>query len=155
MRRAQSGRSDSNIMARYWVVGGEYTDTDFDEIVGGGPEQRIGPFDSYEAAKAEWQRLAWATVDDANTRYRIEEDKEEAAQHYWVVGGTYKDTHFAEPAEGTREQWFGPFDSYEAAKAEWQRLAWATVDDALSRYRIEKLSDDHLPPDGRAVPPRR
>ena len=132
-------------MARYWVVGGQYTNTDFDEIAGGGPEQRIGPFKDYETAKAEWQRLAWSTVDDANSRYRIEEEPAQGPQHYWVVGGVYKDTHFTDPAEGTTEQWFGPFESYEAARAEWQRHAWATVDDALSRYRIERLSDNHLP----------
>ena len=58
---------------------------------------------------------------------------------FWVVGGTYTDTHFETPANG-EEAWFGPFDSYDDAKAEWQRHAWASVDDALSRYRIEKRS---------------
>ena len=58
-------------MPRYWVIGGEYTDTKFKKIAGGGKETRLGPFDSYEAAKAAWQARAWATVDSANTRYRI------------------------------------------------------------------------------------
>ncbi len=125
-------------MTRYWVVGGEYADTSFTTIVGGGAEQRIGPFPSHDAAKAEWQRLAWATVDNAHVRYRIEEEAGAQTLHYWVVGGTYTDTHFAQAVGG--ERWFGPFDSYEAAKAEWQRLAWASVDDALARYRIERLA---------------
>ena len=40
------------------------------------------------------------------------------------------------------EQWYGPFDSYADAKAEWGRRAWATVDDAHARYRIEKRVGD-------------
>jgi len=58
-------------MARYWVIGGEYADTAFKKLAAGKAEERIGPFDSYEAAKAAWQARAWATVDSANTRYRI------------------------------------------------------------------------------------
>ncbi|HZT21210.1 MAG TPA: DUF4170 domain-containing protein [Dongiaceae bacterium] len=121
-------------MARYWVVGGEYADTSFEATVGG-PEERIGPFDSYEAAKAVWQARAWATVDNAQVRYRIEEEGSELT--YWVVGGVYKDTHFSEPADDGGERWYGPFETYDAAKAEWARLAWASVDDAHARYRIE------------------
>lgn len=58
-------------MSRYWVIGGEYADTAFKKLAAGGKEERVGPFDSYEAAKAAWQARAWATVDSANTRYRI------------------------------------------------------------------------------------
>jgi hypothetical protein len=58
-------------MPRYWVIGGEYTDTKFKKIAGGGNETRLGPFASYQAAKDVWQARAWATVDSANTRYRI------------------------------------------------------------------------------------
>lgn len=124
-------------MARYWVVGGEYTDTSFTKAVGG-VEARIGPFGSYDDAKAAWQQKAWETVDSANHRYRIEEENG-GESHFWVVGGSYTDTHFEVPTDGG-ESWHGPFDSYEDAKAEWQRLSWASVDDALSRYRIEKRS---------------
>jgi hypothetical protein len=70
-------------MPRYWVNGGEYTDTKFKKIAGGGKETRLGPFDSYEAAKAAWQARAWATVDSANTRYRI---VKEAGPHKRVKG---------------------------------------------------------------------
>jgi hypothetical protein len=122
-------------MPRYWVIGGEYADTSFELIAGGAEEERIGPFDSYEAAKAEWQARAWASVDSAHSRYRIEE--EGAAPGYWVVGGLYIDPQFREPADPAGESWSGPFATYEAAKAEWARLAWRTVDDALARYRIE------------------
>jgi len=58
-------------MAQFWVVGGEYTDTHFHEAVGGS-EEWIGPFDDYQAAKAEWAKHAWSSVEDCNTRYRIE-----------------------------------------------------------------------------------
>lgn len=124
-------------MARYWVIGGEYADTTFTKVVGG-REERLGPFATYDDAKATWQHRAWATVDSATHRYRIEEEGGAGEEtHYWVVGGTYTDTHFTEPAEGG-ESWYGPFETYEDAKAEWQSRAWASVDDALSRYRIEK-----------------
>jgi hypothetical protein len=122
-------------MPRYWVIGGDYADTSFERIEGGGEEERIGPFESYAAAKAEWQARAWSSVDSAHSRYRIEE--EGAAPGYWVVGGLYKDPQFREPADPAGESWSGPFATYEAAKAEWARLAWRTVDDALARYRIE------------------
>jgi hypothetical protein len=123
-------------MARYWVVGGEYADTTFERMADGKPEERIGPFDSYEAAKAVWQARAWATVDNAHARYRIEEEGSDL--RYWVVGGSYTDTSFSQPAEPGGERWHGPFESYDAAKAEWMRLAWATVDDAHARFRIER-----------------
>ena len=123
-------------MTHYWVVGGEYADTTFERTAAGGPEERIGPFDNYDAAKAVWQARAWATVDNARARYRIEEDGSDL--RYWVVGCSYKDTRFCEPADKQGERWYGPFESYESAKAEWNRLAWSTVDDAHARFRIER-----------------
>jgi Domain of unknown function (DUF4170) len=59
------------VTPRYWVIGGEYADTAFKRIAGGGKEERIGPFETYAAAKAEWQARAWASVDNAHVRYRI------------------------------------------------------------------------------------
>ena len=46
-------------MAKFWVIGGIYADTRFERMVDGGPEARIGPFESHADAKAEWQRRAW------------------------------------------------------------------------------------------------
>ncbi|MGF1610218.1 MAG: DUF4170 domain-containing protein [Kiloniellales bacterium] len=57
--------------AQFWVVGGNYTDTHFQEALAPG-EQWFGPFDDYESAKEEWAKHAWRTVDDCTTRYRIE-----------------------------------------------------------------------------------
>lgn len=124
-------------MKRYWVVGGVYADTNFDRMAEGHKEERIGPFPNHDAAKAAWQKRAWESVDNANARFRIEEEGGELC--YWVVGGPYCDTHFAEPAAGGGEEWYGPFDDYNTAKMEWSRRAWSTVDDAMCRYRIEKL----------------
>lgn len=59
-------------MARFWVVGGVYTDTNFQTTITGGEEEWYGPYDAYEDAKQVWQRKAWNTVDHATTRYRIE-----------------------------------------------------------------------------------
>lgn len=123
-------------MARYWVVGGEYTDTDFSTIVDGKELERHGPYADYETARTRWQGLAMGSVDDACSRYVIE--KEESSS-YWVVGGIYEDTSFTTIAEGGQEERFGPYDSYEAAKKIWQTKAWAGVDDANCRYRIEQL----------------
>ena len=130
-------------MKRYWVVGGTYTDTKFDRMQDGGKEQKFGPFRSYDEAKAEWQRQAWHSVDNACARYRIEEDSGET--WFWVVGGPYADTGFQEPAAGGGEQWHGPFKTYDEAKIEWSRLAWSTVDDSMCRYRIEKLAYGERP----------
>lgn len=66
----QQQNAETSAGARYWVVGGVYKSTRFDD-----PEQReerFGPFASYAEAFAEWSRLAWRTVDDAHARYRIE-----------------------------------------------------------------------------------
>jgi hypothetical protein len=130
-------------MKRYWVIGGIYTDTNFNQILDGGKEERIGPFPDYDAAKTAWQKRAWETVDHANARFRIEEEGAEMC--FWVVGGPYCDTSFSEPAAGGGEEWHGPFDSYETAKVEWSRQSWSNVDDAMCRYRIEKLAQGEHP----------
>ena len=59
------------MMAQFWVVGGEYTDTHFHEALDGN-EEWIGPFSDYRTAKQEWAKRAWQTVDNCHTRYRIE-----------------------------------------------------------------------------------
>ncbi len=56
----------------FWVVGGRYKDTRFVETRDGAPEERIGPFRSFDEAKAAWRAKAMETVDDALARYRVE-----------------------------------------------------------------------------------
>jgi cobyrinic acid a,c-diamide synthase len=124
--------------SRYWVVGGEYTDTAFEQVVAGTTEERLGPFDAYKAAHDAWQARAWATVDNAHKRYRIVEERAASAplKRFWVVGGEYIDTGFQELAPGTAEERLGPFATYKEAHDAWQARSWATVDTATRRYRI-------------------
>ncbi len=65
-------------------------------------------------------------------------------QQYWVVGGEYIDTAFQNPSSGS-EEWFGPYPSYGQAKDQWSKLAWGTVDEAHTRYRIESADPDEPP----------
>ncbi|RMD61533.1 MAG: DUF4170 domain-containing protein [Alphaproteobacteria bacterium] len=58
-------------MGIFWVVGGEYKDTAFNELVHD-TETWIGPFQDYESARQEWLKHAWQSVDNCNVRYRIE-----------------------------------------------------------------------------------
>ncbi|RED48622.1 DUF4170 domain-containing protein [Aestuariispira insulae] len=57
---------------KFWVVGGEYTDTDFKTIKGGGDEDHIGPFDTREEARDAWKSKSMASVDNCYVRYRID-----------------------------------------------------------------------------------
>lgn len=114
-------------MAKYWVIGGTYEDTGFDNPIG--EETRLGPFHSFEDAEAKWSKLAWQTVDDANTRYRIER-----GEQYWVEGGEFEDTSFEVPKGPLSRH--GPFETFEAAEKAWNKLAWQHVDDCHFRFRI-------------------
>jgi hypothetical protein len=55
---------------RYWVVGGEYSGTDFKTLKSGAPEV-VGPFENRDEAKAAWRRLAEQTRSCATARYAI------------------------------------------------------------------------------------
>lgn len=120
-------------MAKYWVVGGEYRTTNFRVIADGGEEERYGPYDDRDAARAKWAELAMATVDNAHIRYRI--DKEDSTE-FWVVGGVYADTGFSQIDEARKER-YGPFKTEDEALEKWREKAWETVDDAFAQYRIE------------------
>ncbi len=58
--------------------------------------------------------------------------------HYWIIGGEYEATDFADLAPGGEEQRFGPFASYVEAKKAWARLSWTKVDNCHVRYFIVK-----------------
>jgi hypothetical protein len=66
-------RIDRRGATQYWVIGGEYTDTSFRTIMGGGAERRVGPFSSYDEARKQWAALSMASVDNALVRYRIDQ----------------------------------------------------------------------------------
>lgn len=121
---------------RYWVIGGEYTDTGFETIAGGGEPERHGPYPTYDKARDAWADLSWQHIDDAHVRYTIETEHPTA---YWVVGGEYVDTGFDRIAEGAAEERHGPFTTYAEAQAEWARLSWQHIDDAHVRYRIDHV----------------
>ena len=57
----------------FWVVGGEYTGTDFTSIAPGKVLEQHGPFEDYKHAHDIWASRAWATVDDCQSRFRIVE----------------------------------------------------------------------------------
>jgi|TARA_R100001224_G_scaffold63007_1_gene37704 hypothetical protein len=115
-------------MAKYWVIGGTYQDTGFDKPIG--EETKVGPFGSFEDAEKEWSKMAWQSVDDANSRYRIERLEE-----YWVVGGEYETTDFEKPVGGEEER-HGPFATFKDAEKAWSKLAWQHVDNCNCRYRV-------------------
>lgn len=120
----------------YWVVGGEYADTDFIAIADGSEPERHGPFATYEDARDEWARRSWAHIDDAHMRYTIDTGD---AKAWWVVGGEYADTGFEALADGGEEERHGPFPSREAAQETWSQLSWKHIDDAHVRYRIDHV----------------
>jgi hypothetical protein len=58
---------------RYWVVGGEYRDCQFDEVVPG-TEEISGPFPDSNRAQTEWTRLTFRDGLGATTRYVITQE---------------------------------------------------------------------------------
>ncbi|EPY02687.1 DUF4170 domain-containing protein [Magnetospirillum fulvum] len=87
--RALTGKTVDNAMVRYfiretgpetgeggwYVVGGEYTGTDFTTIAAGSPAQVLGPFDR-QTALATWRDLTGRTVDSALTRFDLSTEAE-------------------------------------------------------------------------------
>jgi hypothetical protein len=55
---------------RFWVIGGEYRSTRFDELKPG-TEKLIGPFPSMYDARKAWRNVSMATSACAMTRYAI------------------------------------------------------------------------------------
>ena len=55
---------------KYWVIGGEFRDCQFDVVVPG-TEEISGPFPSPTRARTEWQRLTFRDRLAATTRYII------------------------------------------------------------------------------------
>ena len=56
---------------RYWVIGGEYSDSDFRSLVPG-TEKMLGPFEDERKARNEWVRLTCRPAEaTATTRYSI------------------------------------------------------------------------------------
>lgn len=58
-------------------------------------------------------------------------------QKFWVVGGHYTDTRFAELETGTSEV-IGPFHDYDMARKAWRERAMATKSCASTRFTIAR-----------------
>lgn len=58
--------------------------------------------------------------------------------NFWVTGGEYATTDFGELAKGTEPQRYGPFKTYEEAKAAWLAHSWANVDNCHVRFTISR-----------------
>ena len=58
---------------RFWVVGGEYTDTSFERLVDGS-ERVLGPFSDRDQAMNVWKRVAEATRSDCYARFTIAQE---------------------------------------------------------------------------------
>ncbi|MEQ8510243.1 MAG: DUF4170 domain-containing protein [Rhodospirillaceae bacterium] len=124
--------SDQN----FYVVGGEYADTSFEQIVGGGEPEVHGPFPERQA-KEFWRSITGKTIDNAMVRYVLKAEDEINGKVYWVVGGEYADTKFEDLALGQDLEVFGPFEKWEALGF-WRGITAKSVDNALVRYDIRK-----------------
>ncbi len=58
---------------QFWVVGGEYADTNFEQLVDSGAHA-LGPYPSYDAALEAWREIAVATRPHAHMRFTIVAD---------------------------------------------------------------------------------
>ena len=58
---------------RFWIVGGEYTDTRFDRLVDG-TQQVHGPYPCRDSALRAWRDLAQATRGNAHERFAVAEE---------------------------------------------------------------------------------
>ncbi|MGE5517275.1 MAG: DUF4170 domain-containing protein [Bacteroidota bacterium] len=120
---------------KYYVVGGEYADTDFTQIAPGHKEDRFGPFDEHEAHVC-WRALTGKSVDNAMCRYFIRSDDESLSDEEWyVVGGEFADTSFDVIAPGKSLESYGPFSRQDALNT-WRALTGKTVDNAMIRYDL-------------------
>lgn len=122
------------VMRNYYVIGGEYADTNFETIAPGATEERHGPFSEKEAHDT-WRALTGKTVDNALVRYRIKPADVVSDKVWFVVGGEYANVDFAKIASGQKLETYGPFGRTEAL-AVWRSITAKTVDSALTRYDI-------------------
>lgn len=119
---------------QFYVIGGEYADTNFKTIAEGKTEERHGPLPEKEAHDL-WRALTGKTVDNAMVRYRVKPAEESASDQWYVVGGEYASTEFAKIADGHKLETYGPFSRAEAL-AVWRSITSKSVDNAMSRYDI-------------------
>ena len=59
----------ASIAPQFWVVGGEYHDTEFDRLAG--PAEALGPYADYDEAYKQWERRSLEMKRHAHVRYTI------------------------------------------------------------------------------------
>lgn len=119
---------------KFYVVGGEYADTDFTQIAPGQKEERFGPFDEQEAHVC-WRALTGKSVDNAMCRYFIRSEDDNCDNEWFVVGGEYANTSFDTIAPGKQLESYGPLSRQDALN-KWRALTGKTVDNAMVRYDL-------------------
>jgi hypothetical protein len=65
---------ESIMSKQFWVIGGEYADTSFEQLAVDGGATALGPYPSYDAALDAWRSVAVATRPVAHMRYTIVSD---------------------------------------------------------------------------------
>ena len=55
----------------YYVVGGTFKNTSFEEFEDESKKEKYGPFKTFEDAKKLWEKISWENVDNCNVRYII------------------------------------------------------------------------------------
>ena len=55
----------------YYVVGGTFKNTSFEEFEDKSKKEKYGPFKTFEDAKKLWEKISWENVDNCNVRYII------------------------------------------------------------------------------------
>ena len=55
---------------QFWVIGGEYRDTSFVDLIDG-TSRVFGPFRDYNEARAQWGEQSMARRSEATTRFTI------------------------------------------------------------------------------------
>lgn len=56
--------------SRFWIVGGEFTSTDFSQVVEG-TEQVVGPMECRKTAEKLWRNMSEQDRSQCNIRYSI------------------------------------------------------------------------------------
>ncbi|MFL2771461.1 MAG: DUF4170 domain-containing protein [Rhodospirillaceae bacterium] len=120
----------------FFVIGGEYADTSFEQLVDGKEKEVYGPFSEREARDF-WRSITGKTIDNAMIRYVLTSAEDINAKIYWVFGGEYSDTSFTSLASGKELEMYGPFEKWEALGF-WRGITSKSVDEALVRYDIRE-----------------
>ena len=57
---------------KWWVVGGAYTNTTFENLAPGKKLEEYGPFDTEKEANIKWNEVSMQHIDECYTRYEVQ-----------------------------------------------------------------------------------